>query len=273
MSLLTSAPANAANAFHRLTDYLRRPQIQQQIMRVTHRRPIVGGVPLSAELAAHQPYDLPFPRSLATVNDLIATYSNALRRPGRTIYVLDTSGSMATQERLAHLEQALLALTGADPSLVGQFSQLQEGEQLTFIPFNAAPDAPTTFTIPVTSPQPLLQQINSYIRSLRAGGNTAIYDSLVEAYHLMAQQHAADPDRIESIVLLTDGENNTGRDLAGFTAFYHQLPPGQPPIFSILFGEARKDELDALATLTDGVTFDALANPLTDIFEQIRAYQ
>lgn len=272
LSLLASAPSAASSAYHRLTEYLRTPQVQQQIMQLTHRRPIIGGVTLSAALAAHQPFALPFPGQLSTVNGLIAAYGNTLRRPGRTVYVLDTSGSMAGT-RITELEQALEALTGADSSLVGQFSQLQENEQVTFLPFNTAPGAPTVFTIPASSPQPVLSQINSYIGELKAGGATAIYDSLAEAYQILAQQNAADPDRIESIVLLTDGENNTGRDEAGFTSFYDQLPPGSPPVFTILFGDADKAQLDQIATLTGGATFDATTQPLTGIFEQIRAYQ
>jgi Ca-activated chloride channel homolog len=77
-------------------------------------------------------------------------------------------------------------------------------------------------------------------------------------------------------VLLTDGENNTGRDLAGFTAYYRHLPPGSPPVFTIIFGEADKTAMNKLATIIGGLTFDATDLPpsaLTAIFEQLRSYQ
>src|SRR2546429_894145 len=46
--------------------------------------------------------------------------------------------------------------------------------------------------------------------SASAGGGTAIYDTLVLAYKLIGDRAATDPDRITTIVLLTDGENTTG---------------------------------------------------------------
>jgi Ca-activated chloride channel homolog len=72
------------------------------------------------------------------VNELIHAYDDTLRRPGRTVYILDTSGSMAGP-RIVGLKRALAALTGADTSLTGQFSQFQTEEQITFLPFNTAP--------------------------------------------------------------------------------------------------------------------------------------
>jgi Ca-activated chloride channel family protein len=119
----------------------------------------------------------------------------------------------------------------------------------------------------------VLGQIRDYIRQLTAGGWTAMYDALRAAYQIIATQHATDPDRIESIVLLTDGESNTGLDYTGFAAFYRGLPSDAPPVFTILFGDANKAELGRVAQLTGGQTFDAVHQPLTTILEQIRGYQ
>lgn len=83
----------------------------------------------------------------------------------------------------------------------------------------------------------------------------------------------ADPNRIGSIVLLTDGEGNTGRDESQFEAFYRGLPAGAPPVFTILFGDASKAQLDQIASVTGGVTFDATSQPLTQVVEDVTAYQ
>ena len=178
--------------------------------------------------------------------------------------------------RPAGLKRALLALTGADTSLTGQFSKFQTREQVTFLPFGTTPGQPTVFNIPASSPNSTLLRIRSYINSLTAGGWTAIYDSLVAAYQEPAAQHAADPSPIQSIVLLTDGGNNTGRGLVGFITYYHKLPRGSPPVYTIAFGEARKSEMTELAAATSGAAFDATSQPvsaLRTIFEQIRGYQ
>jgi Ca-activated chloride channel family protein len=272
LSVLATAPPAAKDAYQRLAAYLRTPEAQARIMAVTHRRPVTGGIPLATALAAHQPYELPFPGTLETVSKLIAAYQDSARRPGRTVYVLDVSGSMRGQ-RIAMLKQALVALTGADPTAFGRSSRFENGEQITLLPFSTTPAPPATFNMPPGTTGPVLGQIRDYIRQLTADGSTAMYDALRAAYKIIATQHAADPDRIESIVLLTDGESNTGLGYTGFAAFYRGLPAGAPPVFTILFGDAKKTELDQVAQLTGGLTFDAVHQPLATILEQIRGYQ
>lgn len=275
LSILTSALPAAKDAYQRLAACLTSPQVQRQIMQVTHRRPITGNPPLSPELAGHQPFELPFPATPSTVYDLISAYHGTLRTAGRTIYVLDISGSMRGT-RLDGLKRALLALTGVDTTLAGKFSMFRGREQVTFLPFGTTPGNPATFDLPQVGDQAVLQRMRAYISGLHVHGHTAIYDALVDAYQIMAAQDAADPGRISSIVLLTDGENNTGRDLASFIAYYHSLPPGSPPTYTIAFGEADLQPLAEVASVTGGIAFNAVSQPismLSTIFEEIRGYQ
>lgn len=91
----------------------------------------------------------------------------------------------------------------------------------------------------------------------------------------MAEQQAADPDRLYSIVLMTDGENNHGDDLDGFRRAYDGLPDAvrSVAVFPVLFGEADSEEMQAVADVTGGRLFDAKSESLADIFKQIRGYQ
>lgn len=274
LTLLSSASAQAKSAYTRLAGYLRTPSVQREIMDRTYRRPVLSSVPLSHAFGSHRFYELPFPGTTNVVNDLLGAYFDTLRRPARTVYVLDTSGSMAG-DRIAGLKTALAALTGASPSLVSQFDQFHDREQITMLPFSTAPGNPTTFDVPAADPQRVDNQIKTYIDELHATGNTAIYDSLVTAYTVLGHQAATDPDRITSIVLLTDGENNTGRNPQAFTTFLHQLPAAAAsvPIFPILFGEADEAQMRSLARLTGGMTFDGRTQSLTEVFKDIRGYQ
>ncbi|GII61889.1 VWA domain-containing protein [Sphaerisporangium krabiense] len=271
LSLLASAPA-AKDAYQRLTRYLRTPRVQDEIMRVTHRRPIIGGVALTPDLAGHRPFQLPFPASLATVDELVGAYRGRLRRPGRTIYVLDTSGSMEGR-RLAALKRALSALTGADDDLAARLSRFETREQVTFLPFATVPGRPVTFRIPARAAGPVLARIRRHIADLRAGGGTAAYDAVVAAYRIIRAQHAEDPARIESVVLLTDGRRTDGLDLAGFTRVYRRFPEGAPPLFAVVFGDSRRAEMRRLAELTGGLAFDAAPASLAEVFQRIRGYQ
>ncbi|MBM9508920.1 vWA domain-containing protein [Actinacidiphila acididurans] len=271
-SLLAGAPPAAGDAFHRLVQYLRGPGVQQEIMRTTHRRPIVSSVRLAPELAGHQPYDLPFPRRLSTVDTLITRYADSMRRPGRTVYLLDTSGSMQGA-RMAELRQAVKALTGADPDPVDGFSRFDAQERVVFVPFSSGSGPPRTYDIPDKAPQQTFERINDYVGHLPVGGSTAMYDALASAYRTVARDPSAGTGWLDSVVLLTDGESNTGWGPAQFTSFYRGLPPGAPPVFTVLFGDARKAQLDRIAALTGGRTFDATKQPLNKVFEDLTAYQ
>ena len=280
LSVLTSAPPAARSAYQRLARYLTSTQVQRKIMRVTHRRPIAGSIPLAPGLAGHQPFELPFPASPGTVQDLIEAYHGTLRTADSTVYVLDISGSMRGA-RLAGLKRALLALAGVDSTLVGSFSMFRSREQVTFLPFGTTPSTPTMFDVPASSASGaadamVLRRMRGYIDGLHVHGHTAIYDALVDAYRILAAQNAAAPGRIESIVLLTDGENNTGRDLASFLAYYRSLPPGSPAVYTIAFGQADLGPLAEVANVSGGTAFDAVSQPvnaLGAILQAVRGYQ
>ncbi len=103
-----------------------------------------------------------------------------------------------------------------------------------------------------------------------------MYDSLVSAYKVL--DSATDQDRFSSIVLMTDGESNSGRSLADFQAFVASRSGATPvpvpvPVFPILFGEAAESQMQAIATATRGQLWDGRNGELAHAFCQIRGYQ
>jgi len=107
--------------------------------------------------------------------------------------------------------------------------------------------------------------------ALEAAGDTAVYSSLMEAYdHL-----GADDSAFTSIVLMTDGENTTGRAADDFDSFYRGLDVRRQrtPVFAVLFGDSDRDELTHVTELTGGRLFDARDGSLDGAFEEIRGYQ
>ena len=275
LSLVATAPRAVTDAFSRLIGYLTSTSGQDKIMTATGHRPVLSSVPLARNLPGHLGV-LRFPGSLQIVSDLIGEYVGKLRPPGRTIYVLDTSASMRGA-RLSHLEQALLALTGAGRTLAGKFSQFRSGEQVTFLPFNYAPATPGEFSILTMDPGPSLAAIHDYISGLRAHGRTAIYDALVRAYQIMAEQDRGSAGWIDSIVAITGSENNWGRSLGAFLAYYRSLPASSPapPVYAIAFGEADIPELTQVVSATGGTVIDAVHQPLSAlsaIVQDVRGY-
>jgi Ca-activated chloride channel family protein len=264
LTLLADAGNDARDAHQRLTDYLRTPDVQRKIMDTTRRRPVIPGV---GDFQPKDLVELPFPAGNDAVDALLSAYFNKIRRPSRTLYVLDTSGSMQG-DRIEALRTALIALTGADSTLVGKYRGFRGREEVTLLPFASTPGAAQTFTVPESAPQAELDKIKSVAAGLKANGGTAIYDSLLRGYQILGRPS---PDRFTSIVLMTDGENQNGSPLGAFEAAQPELP--KIPVFTVLFGEGSPDEMNRVAQLTGGQVFDARNTPLAKVFQEVRGYQ
>ncbi|SDO31436.1 vWA domain-containing protein [Lentzea jiangxiensis] len=274
LTLLTSASAEAREAHRKLSDHLRGADVQRRIVETTHRRPAVPQVQLGDRFAVKDLVELPFPGSQSAVDGLITTYFDQLRRPSRTLYVLDTSGSMQG-DRIEGLRQALTGLTGADESLAGRFSRFHGREQVTLLPFSSTARPPLTYEVPQDDPRPVLDRIRSTATSLDAAGGTAIYSSLRGGYDVLRRQVDADPDRFTSIVLMTDGENTGSEGVTDFQLFHQALPRDLKgvPIFPVLFGESATAEMEQVAKMSGGKVFDARSRSLSSAFKEIRGYQ
>ncbi|MCX5012065.1 substrate-binding and VWA domain-containing protein [Streptomyces sp. NBC_00555] len=272
LTLLTSAPAGARESGRALTEYLRGAEAQQAITERTFRRPVAAGVAPAAGLGTDKRRELPFPGSLAVADGLLASYENELRRPSRTVYVLDTSGSMSEEDRIGRLKAALTELTGSGSSGVGQ--RFRDREEVTLLPFGSKVKKVRTHVVEPGNPGPALDGIRGDVKSLAPEGGTAIYSSLEAAYEQLGKGGA---DAFTSIVLMTDGENTEGVGAQHFDSFYAALPEGQKhtPVFAVLFGDSDRKELTHITELTGGRLFDATGGngSLNGAFEEIRGYQ
>src|SRR3984893_8151649 len=272
--MLLKSDSDTRTKYDKVVSYLRSNKVQQQIMSSTSRRPAVPSVQLDARFPKQVLLELAFPGSLDVVNNLITAYLDQIRPPSSTTYVLDLSGSMQG-DRLNSLKRALDNLTGLETSVTGSFARFRRREHITIVTFSAAVQGVREFDINDISPQSQdFVKLRAYIDGLQAGGSTAIYDAMYRAYQVAAQRKAADPNRFYSIVLMTDGENNSGRDGNQFIQDFHRLPEDAQKIkaFTVLLGEANPDQLKQLADLTGGQVFDSRKTPLSLVFKQIRGY-
>lgn len=261
--------------YQKLVDYLRKPEMQREIMERTLRRPVNPQVQTGDRFPNQVLVELPFPNDVQVLDQLIYGYLDEQRRPAHTVYVLDVSGSM-DGSRIHDLRTALLGLTGLDPSLTGQFARFRSREIITMLPFSSGVEDVANFVVNDPTRQSSdMNAIRSYVEGLRAGGGTAIYTALLRAYEVVAAAYSADPQRYYSIVLMSDGENNEGISYNEFVQAHRSLPPElqKVPVFTVLFGEANRSEMSGVAELTGGRLFDAKKEPLQTIFKEIRGYQ
>jgi Ca-activated chloride channel family protein len=278
LSLLDGTSTAARDGYERLVDHLLTPGVQADIMEQTHRRPASPEVEPDERFGPASLVELPFPAKLDVVDGLIDTWFDRLRRPVRTVYVLDVSGSMEG-DRIAGLRSALAGLTGADDTLISRAQQFHSREVITLLPFDQTPHEPEVFTLPENARDQDRAPLRAAVEALAIGGDTAIYDSLIRAYDLLDAGGGAGSgsagDFATSIVLMTDGENNTGAGYDAFVAHHAELP--EPlrtvPVFTVLFGEANVDQMERVARLTGGRSFDARSGDLRAAFQEIRGYQ
>ncbi|GGJ09060.1 substrate-binding and vWA domain-containing protein [Streptomyces brasiliensis] len=260
VSTLAASSAGTREQVRRLTEALRSDAVQKLITERTYRRPVVPSVRPAAGLDTGRRRELPFPGSRSVADGLLDSYENKLRRPSRTVYVLDTSGSMRG-DRLDRLKKALIGLTG----------DFRQREEVTLMPFGSDVKSVRTHVVSPADPQSGLTAIRKDTDALTADGDTAIYTSLEKAYEHLG----GGKDTFTSIVLMTDGENTTGAKAGDFDAFYRGLAPAEreTPVFPILFGDSDRAELAHIADLTGGRLFDARQGSLDGAFEEIRGYQ
>src|SRR4029077_20950332 len=216
--------------------------------------------------------EVQFPANLDVVNQLIELYLNQVRLPSHTYFVLDVSGSM-DGPRLDGVKKTFANLTGADKTITGQFARFRAREDITILSFNNAVQQVRDFSINDPTPGSAdLKSVLDFVNGLKAGGGTAIYDALIRAFDLAGTAKASDPNRFYSVVLMTDGENNNGANAGQFRTWYTGASAEVRSIkcFAVIFGEASPQELNDVANLTGGRTFDARSASLATVFKEIR---
>lgn len=267
--LLLLKSSQQAALYQKLVAWLRQPATQQRIASQTLRTPLAGS---DDDVVVNE---LPFPASQAVVDAILRGFLDQYAKPVSTYLVLDHSGSMRG-DRIAALRQAVATLTQGDGSSAGRFAMLRARETLTLAPFSSEPDPLQAFTLGSDSEsnRQILQQVQGAVEAIDATGATAIYDALAAVYP-QAEAEQRQGKRNVAVILLTDGANTHGQNLAQFAGRLASLTPGagKVPIYPILFGEANVAEMNDLAALSGGQVFDARAASLAKVFKKIRAFQ
>lgn len=262
-------------AYDDLVKFLRSAEAQRDITQRTLRRPIVPEVEAAPAIPKKTLAELPFPASRDVLDALIDAYQGQLRRPASTYFVIDTSGSMQG-EGIEQLRNSLAALAGADATLSGRFARFQTRERIYMLRFAGTPGSPVRFEMPddVQKAESVMGNMRDFSSQLRADGGTAIFSSVKMALEAAQADRAKAPDRQYSVVVMTDGKNESGMNENDFASWYERQREEQRgiPVFGLLFGKAEKAQLERIAELTGGRVFDARKG-LKTAFKEIRGYQ
>ncbi|MBG9980508.1 VWA domain-containing protein [Facklamia sp. DSM 111018] len=199
------------------------------------------------------------------IKEALGLYQTQFKKPALTVYVLDYSGSMRGEghrQMLEALEEVLLPEKAEKNLLLGTSK-----DQTILIPFADEVEP----SLEAKGNDQEMIELNSDVQELDVGGGTAMYEGIQAAYDLIEEEYGTELDQYTpAIVVLTDGQPNgelTFEDLDNFYQdFSHDVP-----VFSILFGDAREEEMEEIASLTNARVFDGRSD-LVNAFRQVKGY-
>jgi len=198
--------------------------------------------------------------SVAVIKKALSLYQSELRKPQHIIFGLDYSGSMQGDghNQLTEAMEYILDQEKASQDLL----QFTEKDKITVIPFNRRV-INTWYVENGAETAELIEKI----KKLEPTGSTNIYDTAIAALNILAKEDLGTYN--VSIILMSDGQSNVGT-FESFSNSYDKIGL-DVPVYSILFGNAYKSELEEIASKTNAKVFDGKKN-LLDAFKEVRGY-
>jgi Ca-activated chloride channel homolog len=188
---------------------------------------------------------LPEPRVLAKIKQSWRLD----RKPANVLLVLDVSGSMNEEGRLANAKRGLDAF----------LKEVTPNDRIGLLAFSDR--------IRQLAPIAKVNQakLRGLIRDLPADGGTALYDATIQAVHKV--DALRDPDLINAVVVLTDGEDtDSGASVGDVTS---ELDRGDSEdrirVFTIAYGSSVAGSAEALKQISDASGGQAYKGDTEDI--------
>ncbi len=249
-------------------DFVQQPENQRRVLEFGFRpgNPQVAiGAPITPELGVdpEQPQttlDVPDP---AVLVELLERWDTQ-RKSARVLMVLDVSGSMGDPAGAGDATKLELAVEAASASL----DQFQDRDEVGLRIFSTDLEGPGSQTdqLDLVAVAPIGEQrdqLRSRLDGLTPILGTPLYDVTADSYEKMVSEY--DPERINAVVLLTDGRNDDpdgSFDLAGLLDSLAAGSEGrqtQPVrVFPIAYGgDADLATLQRIADATNAAAYDA----------------
>lgn len=158
------------------------------------------------------------------------------KRHTNVFLVVDVSGSMAGDK----LENARAGLLGFLDGMRG------EEERVGLVQFSGSVGG----MMPLGELRQNRMALQNAIENLQAGGNTALLDGVYAAYSQL--QGLGDPERINAIVVMTDGRENASRiDLRDLQRRIRDGNAGGVPVFIFCIGYGGDADMDMLRQIAE----------------------
>ncbi len=228
-------------------------------------RPANPQVPIGFPITAENGVDPSQPKTLLPVPDpaVLATVQNSwqlVKKQASVVLLVDTSGSMGESDKIGQARGAAKV-----------FLDDQGGKNnIALVEFNTT----VRTLVPMASLEQNRGDLNTRIDGLRASGNTALYDALLASIDQL--QKNSDSNRIQAIVLLSDGQDTSSKATVNDVVRAIQVARnGKAPILVIpvAYGkDADINALNAIARASDTKVQAGDANTIKRLLEVIGSY-
>lgn len=254
-------------AYAAFREYLLSPAAQRRVLQAGYR-PVDLNISLddpASPIKAANGADPLQPKTVlqipsASVMQVVREVWWYTKRHTNVYLVADTSGSMAGA-KLADAQQAMQVFLG---QIRGDL------ERVGLIGFGSS----VYEVVPLGELKSNRDRISQGISGLRASGNTALIDAVDLAYRRL--QALNDRERINAIVVMTDGmENNSRLSLADLTARIQRGNEQGPPIvvFCIAYGQdADMKTLERIAAAAKGQARKGDLETIRQLYKMLSAY-
>jgi Ca-activated chloride channel family protein len=183
------------------------------------------------------------------------------RKAANVAVVVDVSGSMQDERKLARAQQGLRIF-------LRQFSLRDRVGLVTFA------DSANVI-VSMAEMKTNRADLERSIENLIPGGSTAVYDATLRGVDLVASLH--DPTRINAVVVLTDGEDNKSvlfsKQLLAELRRRSESDVGTVRVFTIAYGtDANADVLTAIAAASGGKEYTGDPTEISAVYRQISSF-
>jgi len=258
--------------FRQLQDYLTSPDIQSKLLKLGRRTGFAGQLTDAPDSVFRPQWGIDTKKILSpiklpgedVIREALYLYQTDFRKPSYTVFCLDYSGSMNENGGSTGVKAAMKLLLDQQEAR-RYFLQASPDDHIVVIPFNHKiihqwqADG---------SQHDSLKAVLDEVENLYADGGTDIYSPAIQGLQDILGQDSS--RYIPAIILMTDGQSNTGKTFADLQAIWNAT--GRDiPIFAILFGDASQTQLRQITDLTRGNIFDGRTDMIS-AFRKAKGY-
>ena len=190
-------------------------------------------------------------------------WQSSFRKPSLTVYCLDYSGSMSGEgnAQLVNAISQVLLQENAERNLL----QAGAGDINIVVTFDSK--VLNVYSCESAEPDRLAKLFQSVCEE-QIGGGTDIYTAAQYALELIEDNYDTS-GYTPAVILMTDGASQTSSK-QDFEDLYRESNT-DIPVFSIMFGSAKSEQLDEIAALTNARVFDGRED-LVGAFRSVKGY-